>query len=136
MPGSSSSVRYTLDFSTRQRPKCRPFDRKVGRRTGTTVDGLLVSYDRFSLEMDILIGGEERDNASVRVEPQKTMIGDHVGNGYPLITRPRSDIMADRDITSIHPYPLLLDECCPPFTIMSLNEIIRSDLFSHHRPSV
>jgi hypothetical protein len=100
------------------------------------VDGLLISDDQCSLKIHILVGGEERDDASVWVEPQKTMIGDHVGHGYPLITRPRSDIVADRDITSIHPYSLLLDECCPPFTIMSLNKIIRSDLFSYHGKSV
>jgi hypothetical protein len=136
MPGSSSSVRYTLDFSTRQRPKCRPFDRKDGRSTGTTVEGLLVRNRRLQLGTNVLIGGEKRDDASVRVEPQKTMIGDHVGNGYPLITRSRSDIVADRYITSIHPYSFLLDERRPPFSIMPFNEIIRSDLFSYHRPSV
>jgi len=86
--------------------------------------------------MDILIGGEERDDTSVRVEAQKTMIGDHVGHGYPLVTRSRSDIVADRNIASIHPYSLLLDERCPPFTIMSLDEVIGSDLFSYHGPFV
>jgi len=89
-----------------------------------------------ALRLNILIGGEERDDASVWVEPQKTMIGDHVGHGYPLVTRSRSDIVADRNVTSIHPYSFLLNERCPPFTIMSLDEIIGSDLFSYHGPFV